>query len=575
MKSLFTIFITTILICFTYQSSRAQTLTENEQKIENAVKIYNEIKAEVGKLQVNTQRTQSDLKQVENRIKEGLAILSGIADPETDDQAKTIRYFSTNLSYQNGFLYGIYGLNSRMVELLTPCKEFFDQAGPSYFPLRYKFNSKNFIIKYEDFSYSRGQFYAALAEGAVKLSNYTLAIESSRQAVSLTEDAFLKMLSYNFLLNTKSKLEQFDNEMVEQSLNMIAGYVNLNSDDRKMVDSFDIDYKKGWSHLTDAFDKNSSSGDAAAVFSRAAALLVKAGDKELSAAAYQKALDAGNRDKNFLFDLASSGEYSSRTLKGRACDMLAAASSLSCSEMDRLAALYRDLGNTGQAESFSNKARKCNQQAAKSASRSAGGGVHLYLGTYPLSFISHKNYRDYGGVAGISAGKFMLLGSYMKVQKNKYAWTDMFFKEVEDNSNDKYYWSGEQIDVTFRFSPDAFRKKSTTTYLGPQFGYSKRKLTDMHSDVTNLSTGVTQTALVFNPLDTYYQLAFNIGQFVGGKAVGMDFNFSLGASYGMFSLDNPDYNLDDFTYSHGYLDNREEWHIGMVMRLSFTLGLYL
>ncbi len=574
MRSHFTFFITSIFICFTTQI-KAQVSTENDLKIENAVKIYNEIKAEVDLLQFNTQRTQPDLKRVENRINESLAILSGIVDPETDDQLKVVRYFSNNLRYQNGFLYGIYGHNSRMMELLATCKEFFDQSGSSYFPLRYKFESKNYIIKYEDFSYTRGQFYTALAEGAVKQNNYDLAIESSRQAVILTGDAFLKMLSFNFLLSTKSKLGQFDNEMVEQSLNMMAGYNNLNSDDKKLVDSFNANYKKGWNYLTDAFDRNASSGDAATAFSRAASLLVKAGDKELAAKAYQRTLDAGNRNKDFLFELASSGEYSSRTLKGRACDMLAASSTLNCGELEKLSGLYSNLGNTGQAEIFSHKALKCNQQAAKSALRSAGGGVHLYLGTYPLRFIGHKNYRDYGGVAGISAGKFMLLGSYMEVRKNLYAWTDMFFKEVEDNSSDKYYWSGQQIDISFRFSPDVFSKKSSTTYFGPQFGYSSRKLSDITSDVTSLSTGLTQTAVLFNPTDTYYQLAFNIGQFSAGKAVGLDINFSLGASYGKFSLDNTSYNLDDFSFSHGYLDNREEWHIGMVMRLNLTMGLFL
>lgn len=574
MKQVLPLFFTTLLFS-SVLLSKAQTYTENEQKLESAVKIYNEIKVEVVKVQENSDRTQSDLNRVVDRIKEGLPILERIASPDTDDQAKTIRYFLNNLRYQQGFLYGVYGLNTQMMDLITPCMEFFNEAGPSYFPLRYKFDNKNYIIKYDDFKYTRGQFYTALAEGALQLRNHDLALESSRQAVKIAEDGFHKMLSFKDLLYTKTKLGQYDREMADESLNMMAGYLSLSSDYKKQMDSFNITYKDGWNFLLDAFNNNSSMSDASNTFARAAAILVAAGDKELASAAYQKSLDAGNRDKEFLFSLASSGEYSTRTLKGRACDMLAASASLNCSEMEKLSALYRELGNTDQAGNFSRKAQKCSQQAAKNAARSGGGGLHLYLGTYPMRFIGHKNYRDYGGVAALSAGKFMLLGSYMKVQKNMYAWTDMFFKEVEDNSGDKYYWSGEQIDVTFRFSPDAFRKKSTTTYFGPQFGYSKRKLTDMHSDVTNITTGATQAGLVFNPLDTYYQLAFNIGEFVGGKAVGMDFNFSLGASYGKFSLDNPAFNLDDFTYSHGYLDNREEWHIGMVMRLSFTIGLFL
>jgi hypothetical protein len=80
---------------------------------------------------------------------------------------------------------------------------------------------------------------------------------------------------------------------------------------------------------------------------------------------------------------------------------------------------------------------------------------------------------------------------------------------------------------------------------------------------------------VFEPLDTQYHLALNYGAFTTSKFLALDMNISLGASYSNFSLENPAYNLKDFTFSHAYLDNRDEWHWGLVLKFNVTMGLYL
>lgn len=568
----------TLLLAFSWfflGTAISQTLSVNEQKLETAVKIYNGITSSVNDLHSGSARLDSEISAIEIRIKEAEVLLNQITSPETENLEKTVRYFRNNLQYQHGYMFGLTGNMEKMIELLAPCSEFFENTGSSYFPLKYSFEGKSFSIKYENFEYTRGVYFSAVTEGYVTLKLEDKAILAGRPGVPICKDAYTKALLINNLNIAKFRVGQFDQEMVDYSLEYMTAFLSLEKEDQTRLDSFNLGCDKAWSYLTKAIEKNPAIGDQGVSYSRAAALLVRANEKELSAQAYQKALDAGYSEKNFLFEVARSGVYSSRISKGRACDMLSASGNLSCSEMEQLSNIYKDLGNSSQAEALSKKAKKCSTQALKMENRSNGGGFHLYLGTYPLRYLGHKNYRDYGAVLGFTAGKFMMNASYMIVNKNLYAWTDMSMQSISDKSSDKYYWSGEQIDVAFRFSPSKFERTRTQVYFGPQFGYSNRKLSDIHSDVTNPVTNTTEYGVVFNPIDQQYQLALNIGQFVGGKGVGMDFNFSVGGSYCNFDLNKPAYDLDNFTFSHGYLDNRTEWHWGIVLRLNFTVGLYL
>lgn len=313
-------------------------------------------------------------------------------------------------------------------------KEFFDQAVTSSFPLRYRFDEKNYIIKYDAFNYTRAKYYSAMGEWAYKKNDFTGLLDYSRSSIVLLSDGFLKLLVNDYLLIAKSRLSQYDREMTDYSLNYITTYLNLDKVDKDYFDSVNYSYTRGWKYLEEALTKAPSSAE---------------------------------------------------------------------------------------------------------------------------------------------NGQFMLHGSYMKVQRNMYAWTDMFFKEVDDNSDEDYRWSGQQIDLAFRFSPEKFRKRDVAAYIGPQIGYSTRKLMPVTSDVTNNTTGVTDYAVELEPLDTYYQLGLNMGQFISGKAIGMDYHFSIGAAYGKFSMDHPQCNLNDYTYSHSFLDQREEWHWGLVMRVGVTIGLSL
>lgn len=551
-----------------------QNPTSNELTLEKAVRIYNEVPSSVSDFQKSKNFKDSERVKNEARIQEAASLLDQIVSPDNEEMANVIRYFRANLQYENGYLYGILGNHDKMYTYLQQSLSFFEQAESGFFPLRYKFDGKSYTIKYENFEYTRGEFYSSISEAATKLKKYEKVPEYSRKGLAIIKDGYVRVVVTDFLLVAKSNLKQYDSEMAENAINYMEGYLKLESKNKSYLDSFDYSYKRGWNFLIQAYDRNPSLGYASTNYAKAAAILVKANDRELAAKAYEQALNAGNNDKSFLFEVARAGDFASAGLKSRACNALSGLS-LTCYEMSSLSGIYAELGNREKSQEFEKKASKCTSKEAHEAKVGTGAGFHFYLGTYPFRFIGHKDYIDYGGVAAFSAGKVMVLGSYMIVNKNLYAWTDMSMKSVNDNSSEQYYWSGEQMDVSIRISPDRFRKGDVASYFGPQFGMSNRKLSPIHSDVTNNLTGVTIPGMAFEPTDTQYQVALNFGSFVGGKGVGLDFNISVGASYGQFSINNPDYNLDDFSYSNGYLDNREEWHWGMVLRAGVTVGLFL
>lgn len=567
---------TTLMMCFIAIaiSTSAQNVTSNEQILEKAVKIYNDIPTAVSNFQKSGNFKDSERIRIESRILEAESALDQISNPDNEEMANVVRYFRANLQFENAYLYGIIGNYSKMETYLKQVKTFFDQAEPGFFPLNYKYDGKNYTIKYENFEYTRGEFYSSIAEAETKLKNYDNVPEYSRKGLTIITDSYVRVLVLDFLLVAKSNLKQYDSEMAENAINYMDEYLKLDSKNKNFLDSFNYSYKRGWDFLVQAYDRNPSLGYASSNYAKAATILVKANDRQLAARAYEQALNAGNTDKSFLFEVARAGEFASSGLKSRACNLLSGIS-LTCYEMTSLSGIYSDLGNYDKSQEFEKKARKCASKEAHEAKVGSGSGFHFYLGTYPFRFIGHKDYIDYGGVAGFSAGKVMVLGSYMIVNKNLYAWTDMSMKSINDNSSEQYYWSGDQMNVSIRFSPERFRKGDVASYFGPQFGISNRKLSPIHTDVTNNLTGITVPGMYLEPTDKQYQAALNFGSFVGGKGVGLDFNISVGASYCQFSMNNPDYNLNDFTYSNGYLDNREEWHWGIVLRAGVTVGLFL
>lgn len=564
-----------IIGIFINTTLKAQSNTQDEQYLDDAVHIYNKINPEVDKLQASTKRERSAIPGIEKSINEAEALLDKISVSAPDDLSKTARYFRSNLEYNRGYAYGLVGNNKKMNDYLLAVKSFFDNADESYFPLKYKFEGKSYTIAYSNFESTRGVYYSALSEGCTKMKNYDIVPELARKGLSISKDNYVKVLMIDYLVTAKSKLGKYDEEMAEQSINYISTYNITDPKDKTVLDSFDYSYKRGWNFLLESFEKNPNISNQGSYFARAATALEKAYDNELAGLAYQKALDAGYRDKDFLWEITQFEGAPNKSLRVRACDALAANSYLDCYDMDRLSKAYSSLGMQKESSDFDKKARKCEAKRTKVSNHSSGGGFHLYLGTYPLRYLGHKDYRDYGAVGGFTAGKFMLLASYMKVNKNLYAWTDLAMKSVNDNSSDKYYWSGTNMDVALRFSSKKFQKTMSCIYFGPQFGFSDRKLTPIASDVTDPATGLTDYVVNFEPTDKQYQLALNYGIIGTGKVFAIDMSLSLGASYCNFSLDNTKYNLTDYKFSHAYLDNREDWHWGLVYRVNLTVGFYL
>ncbi len=560
---------------FLVQVNEAQSQTSDEITLEKASKMYLSLNLEVENFHKATAMDLSKIPEIENSINQAEALLDDISKVPDKDFSKIVKYLRANLEYNRGVLYAFQNEDKKMINCLLPLKSYFDEANVFYFPIEYTADNLSYTIDYSSFESTRGNYYMALATTCLFNGPVEVVPELCRKGLVVIRNNSAKVKLIHMLLAAKVKLGNIDEELAEQAVNYITTYNEVNSKDTAALISDGYSYIKGYAYLQGSIEQNPKMGNQGSYNARAASGLVKANDNVLAAIAYKKAMEAGYNEKNFLFEVAEYNGMPNTILRKTACNSLAAMNDLACYELGRLSRAYAEIGMQAEASQFGKQAEICTTLKEKQARKAASSRFHLYLGTYPLRLLATKEYRDYGVAGGFTANKFMMLGSYMQVNKNHYSWTDMTIKSIHDNTSGKYYWSGKQLDITFRFTNRKFQRKSASLYWGPQFEYSERKISTLSSDVTNTATGVTNYAVSFEPLDKQYQLALNGGFFNVGKYFAFDFSVSMGTSYCDFSLENPSYNLSDYTFSHSYLNNREEWHWGMVFKVNFTVGIYL
>lgn len=199
---------------------------------------------------------------------------------------------------------------------------------------------------------------------------------------------------------------------------------------------------------------------------------------------------------------------------------------------------------------------------------------HLYIGTYPIRYMTKPEKMDINGIVGFLTGKTMINITATKMQQKRYYFGDLWLNEWEStDDNWKPTWDGFEGDIAFRFSSERFSETGSFSYMGPRIGYAKKTLSAVKTDVTDRNENVTSQT--FNPVDEQIQLMFEVGAMAYTRSIGIDLNIAFGTYYGSFGTGNPDFILEENHYSNQLLENEMAKRWGPILKFNFSIGFML
>jgi hypothetical protein len=550
----------------------------NAEKLESAVKMYNSTRSFADDLQPGKVE-QEDVEKMKADLAKAIVLLDDVKENGTAEEAKVARYFMANFKYEIGFVYGMMGKNRDAYEILNSIKpdfEFFSSS--AIFPLTYKFDSKNYSIKFDNFAPTLAEYYAGMSEICANISKYDESIEWSRKTLSFSySTTWYKYIALNKLLEVKEKNGEWDKEMLDRGLEQIKLITELDTSYLRTIrdngyQGADFGAKK----IKTTLEKKPSLSLTGYYYGEAAPLLVKARKYSLALEFYRLALEAGYGAGNsfYLFEAARFAiEEESRSTAMLALNMLydKGDAMLTCDEWDKLSTMYGQAGNAEKKKASADKANACRKKEKDRKKRAESGslGFGFYVGVYPLPLATRFNrYRDYGGVVGLIAGKVAFEGSFKLINRNLVIAEDLRFNGIKQEL--AYYWDGSRTHLSIKFFPGS-SYSSDRFYIGPIFEMVNRKYETIWTDVADANNVIVERDKKFNPTETSYNLFLNYGTQSIQKKFFVDAYFGIGVAYSKFDAGSQ-YENDVYVYSDALLENRKPTRFGPIIRMGMTMG---
>jgi hypothetical protein len=300
-------FITAIAaLMFVCQTTWSQTMTANEKQLESAVKKYNDLNTFIDQFGGENKMALSDLYAIEADVDRGLVLLDDLIKKESGEIARTANYFRTNFLYQQAFAHGIHGNTATAYTKLKAIANDINGLTSSSFPFRYKFEEKNYIVNWEDYAPTMGEFYAAMAELGTIRGEDEESLRYARLSVDFPQSTvWFKFVSLSQILKIKEKQQQYDQEMVDVSLQHMNQFILLDEESKQTVDTYKFpDYSYAWNLLATAIQRNQTLSKNGYYYAQATSVFKKMTDDRSLSDAYMKAVNAGYSDRNFLFEAA-------------------------------------------------------------------------------------------------------------------------------------------------------------------------------------------------------------------------------------------------------------------------------
>jgi hypothetical protein len=574
-----------------------------EKDLESAVKIYNALQEYTSNLSDPKDVTTEVLNSVKKRVKDGTALLDKVIDSGTADQIKTARYFKVNFRYKQGFVYGTKGDNNTSFKEINALREEYESySDAAKFPLRYKLEDKNFIIKYDDFAPTLAQYYMATSELAANLNKSEMQYEYAKKTYNFPKaDAWYRFLASTQIVDYFKDKKQYDSELAQTALDQIKIYINeLTDNDKKTLEK--INYPSPLSiskTIKTVLETKPDFTNNASICGETAKILTKLegrddiiilqfyeaavkGDKYLT-----EALDFARtrKDGNNIVSPFPTNSSRFKLLGISVLDKNASKiSDTNCDDLKKYADDYNGFGEANKGKSFMARYNKCAenkkkeeerrvaQQKAEEARRErerrrANRELHIYAGVNVLPLLSKP--ADIGGVLNFGAKNTLVEVSYLKVTKKKENFFDLSLRDISDPQEHK--WDGYFAHVALKFGTKGSNKKSKI-YVGPLLGYNVRTFEKFTSNVLNTTNNRT-SPISFAPTSKQYIGMLNMGMLALSGLAG-DMYFGIGAAYNQFDGGNNDYwNKDTYTIEDKMLANRKTNYYSFTMRIGVSIGI--
>ncbi|TND07463.1 MAG: hypothetical protein FD123_3241 [Bacteroidetes bacterium] len=571
-----------LLSLFVLAASHVYSQTTAE-KLEKAVKIYNAMRDFEDSLRPGLV-IQADIDRMKKDIAEATLLLDDVKNSGSAEEQKVQRYFRLNLQYELGFIYGMMGRNREAYDVLKPIEPDYEYFSSDKFPMSYKYDGKNYSIKYENFAPTVSEYYTGMSEICANLSKDDESLIWARKSLnsSSTTDWY-RYISVNKILEVKKKQNTWDKEVLDLALMQLNILSRLDTSYQRSIKENNYPtHKTGYDRIQKTLEKNPSLASGEYHRGEAAPVLAKLKDDEKALAFYSAAISGGYADnkKQYLLDAAElAAKNSDKTTGVLALDRLMNKQPgyIGCSEWETIANLYngfREGLKSGEAKS---KARDCRkkeedeERRRKKRERVADRALGLYAGIYPGPMLCRfGHYRDYGGVLGITLSEKMAVEfSYKKINRNHVLMEDMTFRGIE-TSDFGVKWDGYKAHVALKLG--AGNSSSEGFYMGPLFGFVNREPEPIYSMFTNESTFLSGSDY-YHASEKSYELMFNYGMLLIKNHFMADMFMGFGAAYYQFEVTDSYYDNDNLLYAHPLLESRKPNRVGVIMRAGFTIGL--
>ena len=563
----------------------AQTPAET---LEKGVKEYNALRDYIGTWKPKT-LTAEAIANSKSRMDQCLALLEPVLKSGNLEEVRVARYFKMNAQYQYSFILGMKGENAKALDVMKGIEGEFSSLKSADFPMRYIFEGKNFIIKWENFGTTQAEFLTGLGEVAYNMAQYDYAARILRLATMHPGiNNWLKYISYNKLIDVSEKSPSIlkPEEVEDFALQALVYYHELDTAYKKTVQEYN--YPKvlrgmrillSGARRTNApvpVFKLAKGAEIAAKYEFDNAQVLQSYD-----ACYRKS-DTGHAalDRNAWGEEQECRPADPALARPAAMAALQALSAVTpatdCGGLEYLAYRCRHWALTDLEAAYLKKAASCNAEREKAARQLAkaikrsDSGFNLYLGAHLLPMLKSSDKRDVGGVVNLAGKRTAWEFSYLQVKNNKENIFDLWIREVEDADQDNISpWDGFKAHIHPKFFSS---RGSEFAYVGLLLGYADKNFDPQTIAVTNDQTGASSSA-VFQPGITQYTALLSMGGLFLTKGFGMDLYWAFGPNYNQFDPGNEQIDREAYTIDNPLFEYRKDAFFGFEIRLGLTIGL--
>jgi hypothetical protein len=515
--------------------------------------------------------------------------------------ATTARYFYMNFQYNFAFGYAAIKRTEtakKYMTELTADMNFFDETK---FPLRYTKGGTNYVIKYEDFKYTRCEFYVAYAELIYGSYDYTTSLEYVKKAEQLLNNTWLSYVCNYYGIKSKEKLGQYDAECIHYCSKQLSAYYNLSDES---IDTIQANNFGTYRMATTTLDKSLEGGIAnqTCYNELVSAIQIlkyyldpykekddsqRKKNKFILLRWYHEAVMSSFSDKDFVKGALQFADIYADPISNDKAAWLARYEKfeLNCADYQFMIEQYTRLNDTSSAARLTPNLTTCKEKEAKAAaqaeadrkkaekksskSRSRSYGQPLfYAGINLFPLIAQP--RDLGLALNFGGSNMITEVSYLKVNSKPENYFDLSLKDVNDVP--EHRWDGYYTHINLKFPTDnGWDDGQFRPYAGFLLAYNQRTFDPFQIGITQTATNLYTTKII-SPTSTQISGMVNFG-FMGVRGFGIDLFMGFGAAYNTFDNQVAEYSTDDYFIDDALIENRPAEYWSFIMRMGVSIGI--